>query len=89
MMTVLEDLTGDALGDLACGPVKDRPVFIPLDVAPVPRAELRTGGAVDPHGLDHLGAVLAHLRDVADEPPDVARRCVDVETDRGAHASRP
>ena len=85
----LEDLTGHALGDLACGPVKDGPVLVPLHVAPVPRADLGTGGAVDPLGLDHLGAVLAHLRDVADEPPDLVRRRVDVETDRGAHATRP
>jgi hypothetical protein len=85
----LEDLTGHALSDLASSPVEDGPVFISLHVTPIPRADRRTGGAADPLGLDDLGTVLPHLRDVADEPPDLVRRRVDFEIDRCAHVSRP
>src|SRR5271165_1818351 len=85
----LEDLTGYALGDLACGPVEDRPVLVPPDVTPVARSDRRAGGAVEPLGLDDLGAVVAHLCDIADKGPDLVRWSIDVETDRSAHVSRP
>ena len=58
-------------------------------VASVPRTDRRAGCAVDPFSLNHFGAVLAHLRDVADECPDPVRRCVDVEGDFCPHGIRP
>ena len=72
----LEDLTGHALGDLACGPVETGQFSLRLR-GPGTAHRPRAGGAVDPLGLDHLGAVLTHLRDVADgaRPCPAGHRC--------------
>ena len=76
----LEDLAGAALGDLARGPVRG-PALVALHVAPVARADGRTGRVVEPLGLEDLGAVLGHPRDVADPAPTSGRLGVDVKSD--------
>jgi hypothetical protein len=85
----LEHLSPLALGHFARGPVENRPVLVALYVAPVSCTNRRTRRAIKPLGLNHLGTVLAHLRDVADELPNPHWRCIDVECDFSAHGDRP
>ena len=85
----LEHLAGNAFGYPARGPIQNRPVLVALDVTAVAGPHRRTGGAVYPLGLDHLGAVVAHLGDVTDEIPDPLGRRIDVDGDGSAHSGKP
>ena len=65
---------GSHVGDGARRPV-DRAHAVALHVPAEAGADGRAGRAVEPLGLERLGAVAADLGDVADEIPDLLGRC--------------